>query len=247
MRFQNKLAAISVVIACCGCVGASPRTAGRPQVASVAPLVPDTHAPSPETTLRTTAATPTTATRPENTISVGAQEALPEVAGHPPAIQPPVGSPSPPAEITSIFGRDAVLENVLGCVGDDKTRAPPSPAAPPTPCMRRILPPGFVTSGSVDKEIVRRVIRLHINEVKACYETNLIERPKLGGRMIVQFTVAASGEIVASHLQSSTMDNSTVESCVVQASHRWKFPKPLGGGIVVISYPFVLTASGVGE
>jgi hypothetical protein len=37
-----------------------------------------------------------------------------------------------------------------------------------------------------------------------------------------------------------------VENCTVQAVRRWEFPKPLGGGIVIVSYPFVLTPAGGG-
>jgi hypothetical protein len=32
----------------------------------------------------------------------------------------------------------------------------------------------------------------------------------------------------------------------VQAVRRWEFPKPMGGGIVMLSYPFVLTRAGAG-
>jgi len=40
------------------------------------------------------------------------------------------------------------------------------------------------------------------------------------------------------------MGNSTVESCIAQSVRRWSFPAPDGGGIVVVNYPFMLTASG---
>jgi hypothetical protein len=42
------------------------------------------------------------------------------------------------------------------------------------------------------------------------------------------------------------MGNARVENCIVQAVRRWEFPKPLGGGIVIVSYPFVLTPAGGG-
>jgi hypothetical protein len=61
---------------------------------------------------------------------------------------------------------------------------------------------------------------------------------------MVQFTIAASGQVIASVLQYSTIANARVENCVVQAVKRWEFPKPLGGGIVIVSYPFVLTPNG---
>jgi TonB family protein len=106
-----------------------------------------------------------------------------------------------------------------------------------------LLPPDFVPSkhGDIDKQIISRIIRPHLGEVKACYEPELAKRPTLGGRVMVQFTVAASGQVIASVLENSTMGNANLESCIVQAVRRWRFPKVLGGGILVVSYPFVLT------
>jgi hypothetical protein len=36
----------------------------------------------------------------------------------------------------------------------------------------------------------------------------------------------------------SSMANTQVENCVLQAVRRWDFPKPKDGGPVVIVYPF---------
>ncbi|MES1208333.1 MAG: TonB family protein [Pseudomonadota bacterium] len=114
---------------------------------------------------------------------------------------------------------------------------------------RRALVPDIIPSqasvrGALDKEIVRRVIRLHLNEVKYCYERELSKRPTLGGRVVVQFAISATGQVITSALQSSTMGNASVENCTVQAVRRWPFPKPSGGGLVQVSYPFVLTPAG---
>ena len=98
--------------------------------------------------------------------------------------------------------------------------------------------------GSLDKEIIRRIIRRHINESKYCYEQELTKKADLGGRVSVQFTIAATGQVVASVLQTSTMGSPRVEQCVVQAVRRWEFPKPLGGGLVIVSYPFAFTPAG---
>jgi TonB family protein len=100
--------------------------------------------------------------------------------------------------------------------------------------------------GALDREIVRRVIRSHINEVKFCYEQEMTTRSELGGRIMVQFTIAPGGQVLTSVLQSSTMGNARVENCTVQAVRRWEFPKPQGGGLVMVSYPFVLTPAGGG-
>ncbi len=96
--------------------------------------------------------------------------------------------------------------------------------------------------GSLDKEIIRRVIRRHQNEVRSCYAQGLERSPGLAGRVMVQFTIAASGQVLASVLQSSTLGNVSVESCIVNAVRRWQFPSPEGGGIVIVSHPFELGA-----
>jgi len=123
----------------------------------------------------------------------------------------------------------------VGGLGGKRARAPD------------VIPGQASVRGNLDKEIIRRIIRRHLNEVKYCYEQELAHRPGLGGRIMVQFTIAASGEVIASMLQNSTVGDSRVESCTVQAVRRWEFPRPIGGGIVIVSYPFVLTPSGGGE
>jgi hypothetical protein len=110
-----------------------------------------------------------------------------------------------------------------------------------------IVPGQATVRGSLDKEIIRRIIRRHINEVRFCYETELTKKSELSGRISVQFTIAGTGQVVTSVLQSTTMGNVRVESCVVQAIRRWEFPRPVGGGIVIVSYPFNFTAGGAGD
>jgi TonB family protein len=102
----------------------------------------------------------------------------------------------------------------------------------------QIVPGPAEVRGALDKEIIHRIVRRHINEVKYCYEQESSKKPNLAGRITVQFTIAASGQVIASVLQSSTVGNLKIENCVVQAVRRWGFPHPEGGGIVIVSYPF---------
>lgn len=95
--------------------------------------------------------------------------------------------------------------------------------------------------GSLDKEEIRAVIRSHIDEVKHCYEAELGNHPDLLGRVMVTFTISAQGDVIASKMESSTMDSPPVEACTVATVRRWRFPKPIGGGVVIVSYPFVFT------
>jgi TonB family protein len=98
--------------------------------------------------------------------------------------------------------------------------------------------------GALDKEIVRRIIRNHINEVKYCYELELLRHDDLAGRIAVNFTITPTGQVAAAMVQSSTMNNPRVESCLVGAVRRWEFPKPVGGGLVIATYPFSFRAAG---
>jgi TonB family protein len=108
-----------------------------------------------------------------------------------------------------------------------------------------VITTGIVrTVGSLDKEIVRRIIRSHMNEVKFCYEQELTKHADLAGRISVQFSISSLGQVIASVMQSSTMGNVQVESCVVNAVKRWSFPKPEGGGLVMVMYPFSFAPAG---
>jgi len=107
-----------------------------------------------------------------------------------------------------------------------------------------VIPGVATTRGSLDKEIIRRVVRLHMNEVKYCYDQELVRKPGLEGRISVEFIISGVGQVISSILQSTTMNNVRVESCVVGAVKRWPFPKPTGGGIAIVSYPFNFVSGG---
>ena len=98
--------------------------------------------------------------------------------------------------------------------------------------------------GSLSKEVIRRVIRRHINEVKFCYEQELNSRPDLEGRVTVRFIISPTGAVQTAMTQATTLGNARVEGCITQAVRRWTFPAPDGGGIVIVNYPFMLQAQG---
>jgi len=101
--------------------------------------------------------------------------------------------------------------------------------------------PGIVKArGRLDKEIIRRVIRSHLKEVKFCYETELVRKPDLYGRLTIQFTITPTGTVSSSAVERSSVGNRAVEQCIASAVRRWTFPQPEDGGIVLVNYPFVL-------
>lgn len=97
--------------------------------------------------------------------------------------------------------------------------------------------------GSLSREVIRRVVRRHIAEVRFCYEQQLNARPDLEGRVAVQFIIAPSGAVQTAAVASSSLSNAQVEQCIVRKVRTWSFPSPDGGGIVSVTYPFVLRQS----
>lgn len=94
--------------------------------------------------------------------------------------------------------------------------------------------------GSLDKDIIRRIVRAHINEVRYCYNQGLLKDPTLSGRVKITFTIGSAGSVTDATLDESTVSDATVGTCIAKAIKRWKFPKPDGGGNVVVTYPFLL-------
>ena len=94
--------------------------------------------------------------------------------------------------------------------------------------------------GALDKDIVRRIVRAHINQVRHCYNQGLANDKNLKGRVAVQFTIGGSGKVPTAVVASTTVKDASVGNCIAKAVRRWKFPKPRGGGSVIVTYPFVL-------
>jgi hypothetical protein len=95
--------------------------------------------------------------------------------------------------------------------------------------------------GSLDKEIIRRVVRQHRKEIKYCYEKELQKNKNLKGRVVVKFTISATGSVVSALVKETTLNSAGVERCMTTKIRRWVFPEPKGGGIVIVKYPFNLS------
>jgi Zn-dependent protease with chaperone function/biopolymer transport protein ExbD len=120
---------------------------------------------------------------------------------------------------------------------------PSEPAAPTVaPPTAAPVPPRADSSkiGSLDPEIVRKVIRAHMPEVKACHETALADRPKLAGKMAVVFTIGRTGSVTDARIENWTLGDPEVARCTAARVRGWVFPPP-AGGIVMVHYPFTFS------
>ena len=97
--------------------------------------------------------------------------------------------------------------------------------------------------GELDKDLIRRVVRAHINEVRYCYNQGLTKDPNLKGRVSVQFQIGSTGKVPSAVVSETDVKDGSVTNCIAQAVRRWQFPKPQSGGNVIVTYPFVLSST----
>jgi TonB family protein len=102
-----------------------------------------------------------------------------------------------------------------------------------------------VVTGSLDKELIRQVIRRNIQQIRYCYEKELQVKPDLAGKVSVRFVIAPSGDVQgAKVVDGSTLNEANLSECITVRVRSWKFPAPKGGGNVIVTYPFVFKQSG---
>jgi len=104
-----------------------------------------------------------------------------------------------------------------------------------------VIPGQAVVRGSLDKEMIRRVIRRHANQVKHCYDLELQKDHKLEDRLVLRLTIAADGHVSAAEIVEADQHNLAIGACLTGLARDWSFPAVRGGGDTIVSYPYVFT------
>ncbi|MBL0219355.1 MAG: AgmX/PglI C-terminal domain-containing protein [Myxococcales bacterium] len=97
---------------------------------------------------------------------------------------------------------------------------------------------GLATSAGAypDTSLIRRQIRVHLREIRACYEKALVKEPKLEGRVVATFTIGKTGAVTASKAEGLP----AIDGCIAGVIRTIKFPpSPPSKGFINVSYPFV--------
>lgn len=95
--------------------------------------------------------------------------------------------------------------------------------------------------GPLDKSLVDTVIKRNMAQIRYCYQKELTKNPTLSGKITVKFVIAKDGTVSSATTKSSTMNNPTVENAINALFMKFQFPQPAGGGIVIVSYPFIFS------
>ncbi len=94
--------------------------------------------------------------------------------------------------------------------------------------------------GGLDRNEIAAIINRHLSEVRFCYEKGLQQKPKLAGRLSMNFMIGPNGTVTVAKVANSSLNHVPVENCIRDRLKTWNFPKPEGGVTVKVSYPFIL-------
>ena len=97
-------------------------------------------------------------------------------------------------------------------------------------------------TGSLDRDVIRRMVRAHNNSLRACYEPVLAVDPNASFKVSIGFVIDSEGRVTAELTWSKEPQSDAMkdfDTCLSTALERIRFPKPAGGGTVKVRYPLV--------
>jgi outer membrane biosynthesis protein TonB len=100
--------------------------------------------------------------------------------------------------------------------------------------------------GGLDRAVIDQIVRRRQDRIRLCYERQLNFSPNLAGKVSVHFTIGADGQVVKAGIIEDTMKNQAVRDCIATEVKTWTFPRPSGGTLVEVDYPFVFESGGGG-
>lgn len=100
-----------------------------------------------------------------------------------------------------------------------------------------------IVIGALGKAEIDAVIKRHLSSIRYCYERQLSRAPDLAGKVSIKFVISKSGAVSRAVIDSSTVNDEALESCLQSRFLRMQFPEPKGGGIVIVNYPFLFAPS----
>jgi TonB family protein len=91
--------------------------------------------------------------------------------------------------------------------------------------------------------VIAAVVNRHKTGIEYIYKKYLKTNPGMEGKIIIRFTIAASGAVTYSAVVASTIGNPSFESEVASRVMTWRFPE-IEAGEVTVDYPFVFFSAG---
>lgn len=146
---------------------------------------------------------------------------------------------------------DALHERALAWVPKTPDAPPPSTLLQDVGLHERPLarvpktldaPPISTLQGGIPKELVAATLRTALPAIRNCYEKSLTSQPTLAGKLMTSFRIAADGSVDEAKEapgEGPPFPDPKVTECILKQIRALRFPKPNGGGVVKVKYPFV--------
>jgi len=131
------------------------------------------------------------------------------------------GKPNPVLTLTAAGG---TLK--LGRFADSNDAL--TPTAPPKTC-----------TDCIDKNDIALVVKTRMDKLRGCYRRERQKHPTLAGQITIRFVVNRTGGIGSAVVKNSTIQNETVEQCVLEEFLKMRFPRPPGNQEFTASYPLI--------
>lgn len=106
----------------------------------------------------------------------------------------------------------------------------------------KVIPLPPTVADGLSRAEVMRTIRTKKNQYRTCYEAALQSRRGLEGTIRMTFIVGSNGSVISAKASANTMGVPDVANCIARRMRTWTFPRPRGGGIVKVTYPFLFRA-----
>lgn len=92
--------------------------------------------------------------------------------------------------------------------------------------------------GGLDKDAIRKALRENRRAIANCYETALLTKRQLDGRMTFRWMISVEGNVSSIKLQNSEIAMPTFETCVESVIKAIKFPQAPNKTTTTVIYPF---------
>lgn len=127
-----------------------------------------------------------------------------------------------------------LLSVLLACAPKKVAPAAESATQPDT-----VVVDGPVILGALPRSVITDAITTELGAIRGCYERSLQRDPTLQGQVVVKFVIDKVGAVASAETKSSDVGDAEMEACINDVILGIEFPAPEGGGIVIVSYPFV--------
>lgn len=101
-----------------------------------------------------------------------------------------------------------------------------------------------IVMGSLSREEIERVVNAHRNEVRFCYQRELLRDAGVSGKITLQWTIVEGGRVELAKILGNSTGSSALANCIRDRLVTWQFPSPRGGSRAVVEWPYSLKPPG---